>query len=544
MKVKVLFVWLLLSVILAGGIAFSDTGRTVMNLNGRWEFEQTETAFPPEKFTRSIAVPGLIDLAEPKIEQYQKYFSGTHQPRYNWYRCKFTADEQHRGKFAVLNLLKSRFDTQVILNGHDLGTYMQCNTPIECNLTPFISYGDENILLIRVGERAWLPKQSATGVDREKYTDIPGVWDDVFVTFTGPVRVERSLILPDLRNSKVTAKIMIENHENMLDRSMYLAETTGTVSAYIREKKGGRKVTDEVSQEFSLYCQSHTPVVLELPLENAHPWSPENPFLYEAVVSVSVDCVWRYHKQDKNMDPVIHRYDESQRTSDVVATSFGMRDFKAVERMFHLNGRQYRLMGSTINLFRFFEDPERAGLPWDKEWVKKMFIAIPKSLRWNGFRMCIGLAPKFWYDLADEHGPIYNERELRHMQDVKVLTEKAFPLQVLLGILLLILVGVMIYLGGESRRAALQGLVGGAALTWVILVGLTLLVALNFDWFFTHFHLILFEGDTWLFPATDTLIRLFPPQFWFDAALLVGLLTLAQAAVVGGVAWFLGRRIA
>lgn len=147
-------------------------------------------------------------------------------------------------------------------------------------------------------------------------------------------------------------------------------------------------------------------------------------------------------------------------------------------------------------------------------------------------------------DLADEHGPIYNERELRHMQDVKILAEKAFPLQVLLGILVLILVGVMVYLGGESRRAALQGLVGGAALTWVILVGLTLLVALNFDWFFTQFHLILFEGDTWLFPATDTLIRLFPPQFWFDAALLVGLLTLAQAAVVGGVAWFLGRRIA
>jgi len=83
MKVRVLFVSLLLSVVFAGGIAFSDTGRAVMNLNGRWEFEQTETAFPPERFTRSIPVPGLIDSAEPKIEQYQKYFSGTHQPRYN-----------------------------------------------------------------------------------------------------------------------------------------------------------------------------------------------------------------------------------------------------------------------------------------------------------------------------------------------------------------------------------------------------------------------------------------------------------------------------
>jgi integral membrane protein (TIGR01906 family) len=144
--------------------------------------------------------------------------------------------------------------------------------------------------------------------------------------------------------------------------------------------------------------------------------------------------------------------------------------------------------------------------------------------------------------LADELGPIYNERELRHMEDVKALTDKVFPLQLVLGLVLLALVGGAIYRGGEMRRAALRGLVGGAILTWVILVGLTLLVALNFDWFFTRFHLIFFEGDTWLFAASDTLIRLFPPQFWFDASLLVGVLTLLEAAVVGGVARFLGHK--
>jgi len=147
-------------------------------------------------------------------------------------------------------------------------------------------------------------------------------------------------------------------------------------------------------------------------------------------------------------------------------------------------------------------------------------------------------------DLADESGPIYSERELRHMEDVKALTGKAFPLQVILGLFVPALVGWMVYQREESRRAALRGLVGGAVLTWVLFVGLTLLVGLNFIWFFTQFHLILFEGDTWLFSATDSLICLFPPQFWFDASLLTGVLTLAQAAVVGGVAWFFRRKIA
>ena len=379
--------------------ALSET-RTVMNLNGKWEFEQTKTAFPPKKFTRTIPVPGLIDLAEPPVEQHKNYFSGTHEPRYNWYRFKFKVSPDKKGKYAVLNLLKSRFNTQITLNGHDMGSYMQCNTPIECSLTDFISYTEENELLIRIGERAWLSKQSATGVDREKYTDIPGIWDDVFITFTGPVRIERALILPDLEKSKITAKVIIENHANIINRSMYLLNIDGKVSVYIREKNSGKRVTDEVTKKYSLRCQNRMPMELVLNIKDPHQWSPEDPFLYEAVVTASADYTTRWFGGVKKEIP------DYNASSDMLPVPFGMRDFKAAGRFFHLNGEMYKMMGSNITLFRFFEDPDRKGLPWDREWVKKMFIDIPKSLRWNGFRMCIGIAPKFWYDLADEYGLI------------------------------------------------------------------------------------------------------------------------------------------
>lgn len=146
-------------------------------------------------------------------------------------------------------------------------------------------------------------------------------------------------------------------------------------------------------------------------------------------------------------------------------------------------------------------------------------------------------------ELADELGPIYNKRELRHMEDAKVLANRAFAVHVFLGVLMLVLLGGLVYQGGQARRVALRGLLGGAVLTWMLLVGLTALVVLSFDWFFVRFHLIFFEGETWLFPATDSLIRLFPPQFWFDASIVIGLLTLVEAAVVGGVARLLMRRI-
>jgi uncharacterized membrane protein len=49
---------------------------------------------------------------------------------------------------------------------------------------------------------------------------------------------------------------------------------------------------------------------------------------------------------------------------------------------------------------------------------------------------------------------------------------------------------------------------------------------------FVGFHRIFFEGDTWLFLYTDTLIRLFPVRFWQQAFLTLAGLTLGQAAVV------------
>jgi len=72
---KVYLIWLIF--LISGVIIQAQSPREIIDLNGMAEFEQSETAFPPEKFTRTIQVPGLIDLAEPEIEQYEKYFTGT-----------------------------------------------------------------------------------------------------------------------------------------------------------------------------------------------------------------------------------------------------------------------------------------------------------------------------------------------------------------------------------------------------------------------------------------------------------------------------------
>ena len=53
------------------------------------------------------------------------------------------------------------------------------------------------------------------------------------------------------------------------------------------------------------------------------------------------------------------------------------------------------------------------------------------------------------------------------------------------------------------------------------------------------FHRIFFEGDTWRFPSSDTLIRLYPDAFWIGVgAWLAGLtVALGVAVWVGANLW-------
>jgi integral membrane protein (TIGR01906 family) len=59
---------------------------------------------------------------------------------------------------------------------------------------------------------------------------------------------------------------------------------------------------------------------------------------------------------------------------------------------------------------------------------------------------------------------------------------------------------------------------------------------------FEDFHRIFFKGDSWLFSTSDTLIRLFPQQFWFDAALAIGLFTLGGSIVIVMGMWYWEQR--
>ena len=140
----------------------------------------------------------------------------------------------------------------------------------------------------------------------------------------------------------------------------------------------------------------------------------------------------------------------------------------------------------------------------------------------------------------DDGTPLYNERELSHMDDVKRVTRGA------LNVFYLALAGLAL-LGLWSKRpqqwaAFRQGLKRGGGImvgiagvvAAVVAVGMFLIPDLFWS-FFSGFHALFFEGDSWLFAYSDTLIRLFPIRFWQDTFLFAALI-----AVAGGLGLALG----
>lgn len=133
--------------------------------------------------------------------------------------------------------------------------------------------------------------------------------------------------------------------------------------------------------------------------------------------------------------------------------------------------------------------------------------------------------------------PLYRPKELQHMADVKAVTDVALSLHTALTIGLLAVVLLAVWRPGV-RIALRRGLADGGALTLALILALLILVVFGWNLFFESFHRILFEGDSWQFSTSDTLIRLFPQQFWFDAALAIGAIT-----VVGAVLAMLAARV-
>ena len=140
---------------------------------------------------------------------------------------------------------------------------------------------------------------------------------------------------------------------------------------------------------------------------------------------------------------------------------------------------------------------------------------------------------------------LYKEREILHMIDVKALMKSVFAITNWSGVVLLFLLAVgLITLKQDVFPLLLRSLKWSAIGTGAFLVVFGGTAVIDFGWLFTQFHFLSFANDLWLLdPYNDYLIIMFPQQFFFEATLFIGMLTVVDFGLITFTARIARRRL-
>lgn len=148
----------------------------------------------------------------------------------------------------------------------------------------------------------------------------------------------------------------------------------------------------------------------------------------------------------------------------------------------------------------------------------------------------LNFAPaRYLGDLVNDKGnPLFLDREVAHMFDVKTVIVAAFLAGLALAIVMVI---GMVYLRRRTHGGIRRGLFAGSIVTLTLIIGLGVLAVMGWEAFFTEFHKIFFADGSWTFYTDDTLIRLFPSQFWMDAGIFIGGFVLVVSSLTLAFTW-------
>lgn len=108
----------------------------------------------------------------------------------------------------------------------------------------------------------------------------------------------------------------------------------------------------------------------------------------------------------------------------------------------------------------------------------------------------------------------FNEKELTHLEDVQGLFNKGFILR---NISIIILLFSFLYLKLKTPERLTSYIKYSSISSLGIVLIFFILYLIDFNKYFTYFHLLLFDNDLWLLdPNVDILIRIFPEEIFIS----------------------------
>ncbi|MEZ4775308.1 MAG: glycoside hydrolase family 2 TIM barrel-domain containing protein [Bacteroidia bacterium] len=243
-----------------------------MNLNGSWQFafdslmtgekngwQNGKTAFPLSisvPFPWGSALSGVADKAD-----------------IGWYQREVKVPDAWKGKKVFLTIGASDWLTKVWLDGHFLGEHKGGYTPFSFDLTPYLSWGQTQKLVVMVDDA----RREFTLYGKQGYGNARGIWQTTYLEARGNDWLDALHFTPDTDNQKVKVTAWLPTDAPRdLSLTVNIPNATPPISRQVTIPKGSHKW------------------IFEIPVPEPHLWDLDDPFLYEVDAQLEDDQLHTY----------------------------------------------------------------------------------------------------------------------------------------------------------------------------------------------------------------------------------------------------------
>jgi len=261
------------------------------NLNGFWDYAVTpDQTSPPTHWEGKILVPFPLESS----------LSGICRPlRANqtlWYKRQFELSRPANGQRVLLHFEAVNYITELMVNGKTVGQHQGGYDPFSFDITDVLVESKTQDLVVKVinptgeGNYPYQPRGKLSLTPGEIfYTDASGIWQTVWLETVPAAYVADLQIVTDIDQQKAVITV----------------EPGGPKPASPQSDQVTIELLDDAGKSIStIEGTVNTPVILSI--NNAHLWSPSDPYLYGLKATYGFDTVTSYlgmRKVEVRKDP-------------------------------------------------------------------------------------------------------------------------------------------------------------------------------------------------------------------------------------------------
>ncbi|HEY5507251.1 MAG TPA: sugar-binding domain-containing protein [Paludibacter sp.] len=231
-----------------------------------------------------------------------------------WYRKTFQAPDAWKAKKTAIYFEGVYMNSEVFINGKSLGVYPYGYSSFSYDLTPYLNFGKENVIAVRVDNSQQMNSRWYSG---------SGIYRHVWMMVADPVHVAHwgvAITTPAVSAKKATVlvKTMIKN------------ETSSAQSVVVKTLLWNKSSKSAGNGQVKIMLPANSEKEITQTIQVSKPmlWTPEIPYLYKVQVLVLKD----------------------KKVLDDTKTTFGIRSIKfTAENGFQLNGKTVKLNGGCVH---------------------------------------------------------------------------------------------------------------------------------------------------------------------------------------------------